>query len=453
MNKNIRLNFNQMLIISFGFALFILISSLLTFSFSVLLLQIILGAITLFFCLRTDYKTAKLWLSIFVISIMFVFLVYLANQCYFGEPYYNGGSDDLKFEQWGYDVYNFGAFNPSEIMKHNVIGQFHNSPFFPVFIARLIQFSVLFDGYTTFLPRISNVYFLLWISMITKYLLENYTKLSQNEIYYSIAFFALMPNIQYINSHVFRDTFNLLQILLIALLFDLMLKRKKYFLKIGSIVFYPFLLYSTYYTRINSILFAGILILMMVSSKYRIKVRYIVITLIPLILLSNLFDIFRIDYYIEIYSNYLSNISAEGLSRFVFNIPIFPFGILLRAIYALASPFPNFFSLFKEPSKLLFDLILLLIYFGVMVQVMLIPFIIKRILKFDWLALVFLSYFLAVIFSTFTFRHVLLYYPFLAALAIDGYSESNLGIRNLMISISSFIMLCFGVIYAVYKIF
>lgn len=453
MEQSKALNPNQKLIISAGFMFVVILSSILTFSLSVLIFQIFMGVITLYFCSKTDYKTAKLWLTIFSISMLFVFLIFLANQLYYGEPYYIGGSDDLKYEQWGYDVYNAGIYNPSKIMEYRIIGQFHNSPYFVSYIARLIQFSELFGGYTTFLPRIANVYYLLWISMIIRYLLSKYSTLSPKTIYYSLVLFAFMPNIQYINSHVFRDTFNLLQILLIVLLFNFLLSKKKISLKVLSLALLPVLLYYTYYTRANSILFAGIVILLMISVQYRIKIRYIIIGIMPLLLLSNLLETFRVGYFIETYSSYLSNMAGDGLSRFVFNPPLLPLGIFFRGIYALISPFPNFFGLFNDTSKLLFDFIQLLIYLGVLIQIFAIPFIIKRTLKFDWLALAFLSWFLAIIASTFTFRHFLFYYPFMSAVAVDGFLSTQPKNRKIILFISIFTTINFGMIYTSLKLF
>lgn len=453
MEQSKALNPNQKLIITSGFMVIIFLSSLLTLSLSVLVFQIIMGLITLHFCFKTDYKTAKLWLSIFSISILFIFLIFSANQLYYGVPYYIGGSDDLKFEQWGVDVYNSDIYNPSKIMEYRIIGQFHNSPFFVSYIARLIQFSELLGEYTTFLPRIANAYYLLWICMIIKYLLNKYTFLSSKTIYYSTAFFAFMPNIQFINAHVFRDTFNLLQVLLIALLIDLFLSNTRYSLKIFSIILLPFLLYYTYHTRAISILFAGTITMLMISVLYRVKTRYIIIGIIPLLLFSNLLETFRVGYLIETYSGYVSNIAGDGLSRFVFNRPLLPLGIFFRGIYALISPFPNFFGLFKDTSKLLIDLIQLFIYLGVLIQICAIPFIIKRTLKFDWLTLAFLSWFLAIIASTFTFRHFLFFYPFMSAVGVDGFLSTKPKNRKIILFLSIFVVVSFGMIYTSLKLF
>lgn len=451
MEENKALNPNQKLIISSGFMFVIILSSILTFSFSVLVLQVIMGLITMYFCFKTDYKTAKLWLSICSISLLFVFMVFLANQTYYGQPYYIGGSDDFSFEQQGLSIYKSGIYNPSKIMESRIIGQFHNSPAFPAYIAMLIGFAKNFGGYTTFLPRIANVYFLIWICMIVNYLLFKYSNLSKKSIYFSLAFFAFMPNIQFINAHVFRDTFNLLQVLLIALLSDFFLSKTRYGLKILSIIFLPILLYFTYYTRINSLVFAGIIILLMLSTLYKIKTRYIIIGIIPLLLFSNFLETFRVAYFIENYSRYVSNIAGDGLSRIVFNRPLLPLGVIFRVIYAFITPFPNFFLLFKDTSKLLLDIIQLLIYLGVLIQIFAVPFIVKRSLKFDWLSLTFMSWFLSIIVTTFTFRHFLLFYPFMSAIAVDGFFRTNINSRKVILFLTTLSIIGLGMMYVVIK--
>lgn len=447
------LSLNQKLNISAGFAFIIFFSSIFTGKFSVFCLQIFMGLITLFFCFKTDFKTAKLWLTIFGVSMIYVFLIFLAYQLYYGEPYYIGGSDDLKFEQWGKAVYSSGIYNPSKIMEHRIIGRFHNSPYFASYIARLIQFSKLFGEYTTYLPRIANTYYLLWTCMIIKYLLKKYTDLNSKTVYYSILAFAFMPNIQYINAHVFRDTFNLLQILLIVVLIDLLLNKARFHIKLFSIILLPLLLYYTYYTRANSILFAGVMIMLILSRRYKIKTRYIIIGIIPILTLSNLLELFRVQYYMETYSGFISNIAGDGFSGVVFKQPLLPLGILFRGIYALLSPFPNFLGLFKDTSKILFDLVQLLIYLGVLLQILAIPFIVKRTLKLDWLAITFLSWFVAIIASTFTFRHFMLYYPFMSAVAVDGFLSMSLNRRRIILFLSMVTTINFGLIYILLKMF
>lgn len=453
MNNDRILNKNQKVLILAVFTTIIILSSILTFSLTVFVMQLLLGFITIPLILKKNYNTAKLYITIFIISILFVFLVYLANQLHYGQPYYIGGSDDLKFEQWGVDLYYANIYNPSKILETQIIGQYHNSPFFVVYISVILKFSDFFGGYSTFIPRIVNVYFLLWICMILEYILTKYANLSKRKTMFTITGFSLMPNIQYVNSHVFRDTFNLLQIFLIVLLFDQIMTRKNLIFKLICIALFPILIYTTYYTRTNSLAFASVILFLIVGEHFKIKKRYMFLILIPLIMMSNILDVVRLRYFIDRYSSYVSNIVGDGLSGYVFNRPLLPLGVLFRAFYAFITPFPDFFGLFKESSKILFDFVQLLIYLGVLVQILALPFIIKRLTKIDWLSLSFISWFGAIIITTFTFRHIIFYYPFMVAVAVDGYLTTACKNRKIILLLSGFTGVCFGAIYVSIKLF
>ena len=88
--------------------------------------------------------------------------------------------------------------------------------------------------------------------MILEYLANKYANIPRDKLLFVIGGFALMPNIQYIGSHVFRDTFNLLQVFLIVFLFDSrIIDSKNLLTKFISLLFMTVLIYFTYYTRIN----------------------------------------------------------------------------------------------------------------------------------------------------------------------------------------------------------
>ena len=307
----VKSSLNKKSVLIIIFMLFIIISSVLTFSMAVFMAQIFLGMITLPIIMKNDYRTAKLYIIIFIISISFVFLVYAGNQTNFGTPYYIGGSDDLKFEQIGYRVANSNIYSPSKLLG-TVVDRYDTTPFFYIYIALIIKFSNLFGGYSTFLPRIINVYFLIWICMIIYYLLKKYAKFTDIKAYISIGLFALTPNIQYINSHVFRDTFNLLQVFLIIYLFDNIINRKNIIFKIIDIVCLFILIYVTYYTRANSLALAGIIIILMIGDRFKIKKRHLIVLLFPLLIASDLLEVLRLRYFIETYSRYVSNIAGDG---------------------------------------------------------------------------------------------------------------------------------------------
>lgn len=430
---------------------FIVISSVIALSFSVFVMQLVLVMITIPLLTRKNGRTVMLYISIFITSICFIFIVYYANQASYGSPYYIGGSDDLKFENQATDIFYSNIYSPRKLLG-TVLDRYHNSPLFPVYISLLIRFSNLFDGYNTFLPRIMNVYFLLWISILFEYFLKQYAKFSDKKTNICIAFFALNPNIQYINSHIFRDTFNLLQIFLIVFVFDKLISNRKYLRKIFYLVILFFLIYITFYTRKNSLVFAGAICLFTLVDKLKINKRYIVIIFI-LLFTTDFLNIIRLDYFIDKYSRYVLSIAGDGLSSYVFRQPLLPFGVILRFFYALITPFPNFFALFNEPNTIVLDIVIFLIYCGVLLQILFIPFILKRLLKFDWLTLSFFVCFLGVIITTFTFRHIMFYYPFMVAVGVDGYISSNKRKRKQTLFLSAIIIFLLALLYIVLKKF
>lgn len=429
----------------------VIITSIVTFSLAIFVIHSLLALITIYLLSRKDYKSIKLYMIIFVVSHIFVFLIYLANISYYGTPYYIGGSDDLHFENEGRIIVDSGIYNLSKIIESGIIGRWHNTPFFSLLIAILIKYSEIFGGYTTFLPRIMNVYFLLWVCMVLEYLLKKYANFTDKKVSISIAIFGLTPNIQYINSHVFRDTFNLLQIFLIIFLFDRIFTKGGNIKKIIYISLLSFLLYITYYTRKASLLFSAVICILILANKMRIKSKYVLLLVAPLVVFTSLLEIININYYIFQYTAYNLDIAGEGLSRYVFMQPLFPFGIILRACYALITPFPDFFSLFRESAKLLYDFVMFLIYIIVIIQILGIPFALKRAIKLDWLAMSFISWFLAVISATFTFRHVILYYPFLVSVGVDGYLTARKKTRTYVLFLSLFAGGMLSIIYLLLK--
>lgn len=457
MTETMKLYPKQKRAIIIAYLMMIILSSFIASSIATFIMQILLFIITLPFLLNSNYKMAKLYIIIFYLSILFVFLVYIGNEAYYGKPYYIGGSDDLQFEEQGKIVYNADLYTPKTVLESKIIGEYNSSPYFAVYISILMRFSDFFDGYSTFMPRIANIYYLIWICMILNHIFNKYFSLSSKKNFYITAGFALMPNIQYINSHVFRDTFNLLQMILIIHLFNVIITNKNLYYRLLSLIALPFLVFITYYTRTSSLVFPAVIIFLYTAKhlvdRYNIEKKYILISIISLIVITYVLNLFNLSYYIKTYTNYVLNIAGDGLSRFVFSPPLLPFGVFLRALYAFITPFPNFFTLFNNSQQLIIDIIRMLIYFGVVVQILFIPFIIKRIIKFDLLSLSFLSWFLAVIITTFTFRHVIMYYPFMVAVAVDGYFDTTKKDRKIILCLSGVIAFCLGLLYIKLKSF
>jgi hypothetical protein len=123
---------------------------------------------------------------------------------------------------------------------------------------------------------------------------------------------------------------------------------------------------------------------------------------------------------------------SSGLSNFIFEQPLIPIGFILRFGYAFITPFPNFLGLFKNFEMWPLDLIYLFIFIGVIVQLFALPYVLKRMFTIDWLTLSFLVCLFGVVLTTFTFRHVIFYFPFLVAMAIDGFSRIEVRTKVLL---------------------
>lgn len=430
----------------------IIITSGVAFSFSVLVLQFILLCITMPLILKKSRKVAKIYLLIYLVSLIFVFLVHFAYQIHFDLPYYNGGSDDLNFEKYALALADEGILTPVDALNSGLLGVHTGSSFYTLFISYLYRFANLFGKYSTFLPKITNVYFFIYLIMVFEYLLQKYGGFSEERCNKTILIVGLFPNLLYVNAHVFRDTMNLLQVLLIIFVLDQILYKKKPFKKLINLFLLIMLVYITYYTRANSLVFAAALGILVIGERFNIKKIYIVLISVPIVITSGVLETIGLFKYIEYYSVYNASIVSEGFSSYVFNQPIMPFGILFRSLFAFAVPFPNFILLFREPSKFLLDIITFIIYVGVIIQLLFAPFVLKRILKMDWLATSFLVVFLSVIVTTFTFRHVIFYYPLMAALAIDGYMSMNKKSRSNMLLISVLGGLSLTLIYIALKL-
>lgn len=431
----------------------LIITLFFTSNFSVLVVQGILSIITMPFILTKSLKSARVYIIIYVLALFFVFLFYYGNKEKFGIPYFMGGSDDLTYENNALTLFNLNIYSVQKAISWGILPYFHNSLFYVMFLTWVIKFSSFIDGYSTFLPRIINVFFLLWSTLIFEYLLHKHTKFTDNRIHLSLLFFAIMPSILFINSFIFRDTFNLLQILSTVYLFDKMIEEKNlmklslYLVVIISVVL------ITFYTRKNSLYFSALICCFTLVQKFKQEKLYILIPVIlPILSVSGILEKLGFGLYNQVYTSAIISNANIGLSKFIFEQPLVPFGIILRGMYILFSPFPDFWNLFLSPNAYLLDFGTFLIYCGVVIQILISPFLIKRVLKFDWISISFVTVILGIITTTFTFRQAILYYPFMAALGVDGYLSTTKKNRFSILIYTIIIASVLVIIYRLLKI-
>lgn len=425
------------------FAILVIVTSLLTHSMAVFAASLIMMLLTVFFLKNQNIQEVRMYLIAFVVAIGFMFLVHYAYIQAYDLPYYNGGSDDIQFERDALQAMLAEVYAPQELVG-TVLNQFHSASFYVTFVALVMKFSSFFDGYTTFLPKVINVFLLLWATMLISYLLRKYVGFTNKQILWFIGLFSMTPNMLYINSHIFRDTLNLLLIMLIVVCIDKLFVKKWGVLQVVIALFFPLIIFCTFYLRENSLVFAAIMSILILLRKLKIRYFYIFLLNIPLLIFTTFLEQIRFDYFVEKYSEYQTTVSS-GLSNFIFEQPLFPLGVFLRFGYAFISPFPNFPGLFQDGEQFGLDMVYFFIYLFVVMQILSIPLILKRLLTIDWLSLSFIFLLFGVILTTFTFRHVVFYYPLMVALAIDGYSRIK--IEQRWLSILLMLTACVGMFF------
>ena len=87
--------------------------------------------------------------------------------------------------------------------------------------------------------------------------------------------------------------------------------------------------------------------------------------------------------------------------------------------YYIYHYFLLFFDLFKNQGEIFYDIVYALIYIEVILQIINIPIIIRRIAKLDSIAFLSLFFLSLYALGTFTFRHILFVYPYMAVLYVD----------------------------------
>ena len=167
-----------------------------------------------------------------------------------------------------------------------------------------------------------------------------------------------------------------------------------------------------------------------IFDNKRVKViTYGLATIAGLLLLffSGAFDLFSIT---EAKYSDLRADQTDGLSSVIFSQNLIPFGIILRFIYGFFIPFPaGIFDLnfLEEP---LFSSLRTIVYLGTVFQLFFIPYFFKSIKSFSFETICYIAVYLAIITTTFTFRHFLITYPFLAIVTSEEYYKTSASNRK-----------------------
>ena len=398
------------------------------------------------------------------VSLISLLLVYNANLNTFGNSYYGGGSDDRTYERLAIISYQLNLFTPSQIIG-NVLNEYDVGALYYSFIALLVLFSQQFDGFSTWLPRLVNVFLLLGSSML---LLNLFDHVNKKISFLAIITFLIFPLTQYVNSHVFRDTLNLfLVVFLVWLIIQLKFQLKPFKLHLirnSTLIFLIVVtVYMIYFLRKNTLVYPLAILgfmsldwfkpwLVKIVDYLKLKklrmiiavASLVIVVVIGFIILSRLINL---EYYIQTYTQYRTELGLSGLSRFVFQMPILPFGLPIRFLYGLITPFPFINRIMIGFSSLNVDTWMNLMSIGVGMVFFSIPYLFTRLMKRDWISNSFLVIYISIILTTFTLRHMIFFTPFMLFLIWDQFLMTPMKLRKDLFLLSSFLFVILLIVY------
>lgn len=362
------------------------------------------------------------YMGIFLFTVTYTMILYYSYNYYYGNPYFIGGSDDVAYELDAEKVKTLFLYS-KETVGNEINKYWHNSLGYVYLISRFQLFGDIFGGYSSFTPRLFNNFLLIFQLNLLNKSLKNFNMGLQIP-----SLVLLTPLTIFISAHVFRDT------LISTFLVYYAVKLLK--VSVGSIRILEFILVSIliavciYQLRmlyVIPVLFMTVFVL--IQRSYRI-VRFIAIPLVLLFLYVSV-DYSTISQGFEIISHYsdVLNERSDGLSSIVFNQPGLK-GLFLRLLYVLFVPFPFNFTRWW----FMLNVFHVLVFWAIVIELI----IERRFLKLNKgqlnLFIFTLLIFSGFIGATFTFRHILAWWPLLVfAIYLSRKSIKYRIVRNISV--------------------
>lgn len=365
-------------------------------------------------------------------SIASLFMIFLHDYwiAIFGNSYFLGAkSDDWQYDEFWSEGYQ-DAFGLSPLYLYEHLSILHNSVGYVYVVVLLRAGAECVGEYSTLLPRLLNIAFLVSISILCSKIVYHYTqdsRLRRNTLWVV----CLLPVMIFNSSHVFRDTIVCWFFVSTFYLIEVKgIKLKSLFLALLCIV-------CCFYFRLGSAL-----LIFMMSSGLIFSNRFKKFSKLQQIVSLALIAGFGLAAFVLFGSSVLGSVSSYdelNQSRFgtiggqIFGLPKI-IGLVPRMIYLIFTPVPqlsSFHQFFQSIQAVL--------------QIVFFPFLAKAMLDKRFplnLKGVFLVIFLAIALSTATFRHVMMYLPF-GAMVVIMYFDKNSFVIN-----REYIMIQIGLITA-----
>lgn len=397
----------------------------------VILTYVTLALLGMYQALSRGKASFRIYCQVFVASVVAVLVMYaIYSARYEGQPYYDGGSDDLFFELYAQEAARTLEWWQYPEMKARVLPESYTAGGYVYLLSLLVRVSEAIGGYHTLVPRLFNAYLLAMLSILVYETLIRDFGISRGVASRTALLLGLAPIMMYNAAHVFRDI--LVTVLLVWLYASWSgPPQSGGFRRLRHVVVSLAVLVLLWEVRRLSAL-AGLAIAWSAGTFARTRSGYqssrIAVTLIVGIAMVGLVTV--LDISPSWVSAEVSRLSATyteyrlergvGLSRYVFDAK----GVLapvLRLGYLLVSPVPVFSS-HVERSWL---------SAGTLFQMIMVPFLVMgyvRLLrhrKCVGAVVAFTLTYAAVALLTFTDRHFVMYYPFAGMIVAYGYQTSR----------------------------
>ncbi|WP_372995839.1 hypothetical protein [Lutispora sp.] len=388
---------------------------------------------------KEDSKIYGYMAGIYLAAVFLMLILYYGYMAQYGTPYYLGGSDDLAFEKTAEYILQAGYHLPNELLNEPSL-YYHSAKGFLWLLSWLIRFCDIFGGYHTIAYRILNIYFLMTLGIfVYKYFSSKYDFSNKQNLVLLLAV-TMFPNAQYISIHVFRDTLNILILFVIFVIWDICSSKEKLskIMIIKTLSITLILTYVSFWMRAQNLIFIAAIVLLNLFLKNKVLTKrtlsvYLGALLVTLIIFSYLGVFKEIIKFNEYYKDYLLE-TNQGLSQRIFSMNLLPFGILFRIAFGLVSPLPLGILQFTDMFTDIEAFFKVIVSAGIIIQIYLTPYLLLNIRRIDKVTIVYIMFFLATVVTTFTFRHFIMLYPFMAILIFRQFYKTPKQTKLLLFS-------------------
>lgn len=400
------------------------------FNFSVGLFGVVCTIIIYMVAVNFFSEHKKIISSIFNIwmtEIGIILIIFFLMTAQYGIPYDMSGTDDYYTDAvWSDGLIEDGILTLSQINSSGKWSNYNNKLQL-IIIVWMKKLTGYIGGYHTLDFRIFSMMLWLITAMIMGYYARKYLYATEKEVKMIISVMGLLPNAVFISSLVYRDT---IVTFLVVVSFYLCTAFKKHRIYEKIIILFSIfmILYLTYYTRAQAVVFvlANILIAYMYPfhkkcffhlGLYFRKIFTVLAVIVGMVAVRQILS-HQLVYYIELYTRLHSG--SSGVEGFIYGLPILPFGWAIRMLYYLLLPL---YIRDIVPLNILTDPLSLLrcyVTWGSLFMWTLYPYVIRYLRKMNNMCvLLILEWFVAAV-ITGGFRHVMVMYPLLITIAVHA---------------------------------